>query len=142
MKPTFCVFNRKRESFLGLRVASADTLSMRLMGLLGKVRFKPHDGMWLSPSMGIHTIGMLFPIDLIYLDSAHCVIHLIENFGPFRISPIRIGCASILELPARAIYSSRTQIGDQLVICVPEEIEARCEISRPPSFVSGEMGAR
>ena len=30
MKRTLCVFNRNRESFLGLRVAPADTLIMRL----------------------------------------------------------------------------------------------------------------
>ena len=66
---------------------------------------------------------MLFPIDLIYLDAANRVIHLVEHLGPFRISPIRINCASILELKSRAIYSSNTQVGDELLICAPEEIK-------------------
>jgi hypothetical protein len=123
MKKTYCVFNRTRESFLGLRVASADTLLMRLRGALGRIGLKPNDGIWLSPSSGIHTIGMLFAIDLVYLDSGNRVIHLVENFSPFRISPIRIGCASILELESRAIYSSNTRVGDELVICPPEDFE-------------------
>src|SRR5580698_5889697 len=122
MKLTLCVFIRTRESFLGLRVAPADTLFMRLKGPLGRLRLKPDDGIWLVPSRGIHTFGMLFPIDLIYLDTANRVIHLVEHLGPFRISPIRINCASILELPSRAIYSSNTQIGDDLIICTPEEM--------------------
>jgi uncharacterized protein len=121
------VFNRNRESFLGLRVAPADTWMMRLKGLLGKIRLNPEDGIWLSPSCGIHTIGMLFAVDVVYLDAKNRVIHLIEHLGPFRISPIRIKCASILELKSRAIYSSNTQIGDELLICIPEEIKARCQ---------------
>jgi len=122
IKRTLCVFNRNRESFLALRVAPADTLLLRLEGLLGRIRLKPDDGIWLVPSRGIHTFGMLFAIDLIYLDAANRVIHLIEHLGPFRISPIRIKCASILELPSRAIYASNTQIGDNLLICTPEEM--------------------
>lgn len=126
MKRTYCVFNRTRESFLALRVAYADTLVRRLKGPLGKLRWKPDDGVWLSPSRGIHTIGMLFSIDLVYLDADNRVIHLVENLGPFRISPIRIKCASILELESRAIYSSNTRVGDELIICPPEEIDRHC----------------
>jgi uncharacterized membrane protein (UPF0127 family) len=130
MKRTLCVFNRNREAFLGLRVAPADTLTKRLKGLLGKVRLKPDDGIWLTPSRGIHTIGMLFAIDVIYLDAANRVIHLVENMGPFRISPIRIKCDSILELVSRTIYSSNTQIGDQLIICTAEDLKTYCEGDR------------
>jgi uncharacterized membrane protein (UPF0127 family) len=127
---TLCVFNRTRESFLGLRVAPADTLLRRLRGLLGRLRLKPDDGIWLAPSMGIHTIGMLFAIDLIYLDDANRVIHLVENLGPWRISPIRIRCAGILELKARSIFSSNTQIGDHLLVCTPDEIRTFCQSDR------------
>jgi len=130
MSRTLCAFNRNRESFLGLRVAPADTLFARLKGPLGRLRLKPNDGIWLVPSRGIHTFGMLFAIDLVYLDATNRVIHLVEHLGPFRISPIRINCASILELNSRAIYSSRTQIGDELVICVPEEMKQNCERRR------------
>lgn len=130
MKQTYCVFNQTRESFLGLRVASADTLLMRLRGALGKLGLKPDDGIWLSPSRGIHTIGMLFPIDLVYLDAANRVIHLVEHLGPGRISPIRIGCAGILELESRAIYASNTRVGDELIICPPEDIDKHCERNR------------
>jgi hypothetical protein len=130
------VFNRNRESFLALRVARADTLLMRLKGLLGRIRLNPVDGIWLIPSQGIHTIGMLFAIDVIYLDGANRVIHLIEHLGPFRISPIRMRCASILELPSRAIYSSNTRIGDELLICAPDEVKAFCGTVRAESTVT------
>ncbi|MBV8808171.1 MAG: DUF192 domain-containing protein [Acidobacteriaceae bacterium] len=119
----YCVFNKTRESFLSLNVTPADSHLARLKGLAGKFRLKSDEGIWVMPSQGIHTIGVLFSIDLIYLDSAHRVIHLIESFGTFRIGPIRTNCASVLELPTRTIYSSQTQVGDELLICSPEEME-------------------
>jgi uncharacterized membrane protein (UPF0127 family) len=140
MRRTVCVFNRNRESFLGLRVAPADTWLMRMKGALGKLGWQPDDGIWLSPSRGIHTIGMLFPIDLVYLDAANRVIHLVEHLGPFRISPIKIRCASILELRPRAIYASNTQIGDQLLICAPEEMTQHCEQKSDTTRVYGQVG--
>ena len=133
MRRTVCVFNRNRESFLGLRVAPADTWLARMKGALGKLGWQPDDGIWLIPSRGIHTIGMLFPIDLVYLDAGNKVIHLVEHLGPFRISPIRIGCASILELRPRAIYASNTRVGDQLLICAPDVMTQFCEQNRTQS---------
>ena len=118
-------------------MAPADTLQTRLKGLLGRLKLQPDDGIWLIPSCGIHTIGMLFAIDLIYLDAANRVIHLVENLGPFRISPIRIGCASILELHTRTIYSSHTRVGDQLLICPPSEMEESCARHRMEPAAAG-----
>jgi len=123
MRRTLCVFNRTRESFLGLRVAPADTWRMGLKALSEKNGATPDDGIWLVPSRGVHTIGMLCAIDLIYLDSANRVLYVVEQLGPFRISPIKSKCAGILALRSRAIYSSNTQIGDELLICTPEQMK-------------------
>ena len=122
MNETFCVFNRARETFLSLGVTRADTHFARLKGLLGRVKLRSDEGLWTIPSQGIHTICMLFPIDVIYLDADNRVIHLIENLATFRIAPIRMESASVLQLRTRTIYSSNTQIGDELLICFPEEI--------------------
>ena len=77
----------------------------------------------MTPSRGIHTIGVLFAIDLIYLNAEHRVIHLAESFGTFRIGPLRKDCCSVLELAPRTIYASQTHIGDELLICSPEEMQ-------------------
>ena len=138
MRRTLCVFNRNRESFLGFRVAFADTWRIRLKGLLGRGGLTPNDGIWLIPSRGIHTFGMQFAVDLIYLDSANRVIYLVEHFRPFRISPIKRKCASILEMRTRAIYFSHTQIGDELLICAPEEMKECVERNRTePALADG-----
>ena len=122
---TYCVYNHTRECFLSLGVTPADTTYARLKGLIGKLRLKLDEGIWVVPSRGIHTLGVLFPLDLIYLDEHHRVIHVIEYFPRFRIAPIRTQAASVLELPTHTIYSSQTQPGDQLLICVAEEMEHR-----------------
>lgn len=121
---TYCVFNQTRESFLSLGVTRADNHLTRLKGLLGRFKLRSDEGLWIVPSWGIHTIGLLFPIDLIYLDEDCRVIHLVEHLGTFRIGPIRIKSASVLELPTRTIYSSQTQIGDRLLIRSTEAMEA------------------
>jgi uncharacterized membrane protein (UPF0127 family) len=123
MKKTFYVFNLTRQSFVSLGISPADTHISRLRGLLGRLRLRSDEGLWIVPCQGIHTIGLLFPIDVIYLDENQRVIHVIEHLGPFRISSIRIRSNSVLQLPTRTIYSSNTQIGDQFIICTPEEME-------------------
>lgn len=127
MSETLCIFNQTRESFLSLSVTRADTHLARLKGLLGKISLKSDEGLWTVPSQGIHTIFMLFPIDLLYLDQENRVVHIIENLGTFRITRIRRDSASVLQLRTRTVFSSQTQVGDQLVICSPGEIETYCK---------------
>jgi uncharacterized membrane protein (UPF0127 family) len=124
-------FNITRQSFISLGVKAADTSLGRLRGLLGKMRLRSDEGLWMFPSQGIHTIGLMFPIDVIYLDAQLKAVHIIESLGPLRIAPIRLQSVSILELPPRTIYQSGTQIGDHLMICTPKAMEAYWE-SNPP----------
>ena len=126
--PTFCVYNQTRECFLGLRVTAADTSFARLKGLIGRLHLRSDEGIWVVPSNGVHTLGVLFRLDLIYLDESQEVIEVIEYFPRFRIAPLRIRAASVLELPQHTIYSSQTQKGDRLLICAPEEMETRLRV--------------
>jgi len=122
---TYCVYNQTRECFLSLSVTPADTTFARLKGLIGRLKLRVDEGLWIVPSCGVHTLGVLFPLDLIYLNESHQVIHLIEHFPRFRIAPLRTQASSVLELPTHTIYSSQTQPGDQLLICAVEEIANR-----------------
>lgn len=139
--PTLCVYNQTRECFLGLRVAAADTSWARLKGLIGRLHLRSDEGIWVVPSSGVHTIGVLIPLDLIYLDEAQVVIKVIEYFPRFRIAPIRIHAASVLELPQHTIYSSQTQTGDRLLICTPEEMEIRLQAVAGGCVTEEQQGA-
>jgi len=96
----------------------ADNYFCRLIGLLGKSKrwAKLGRGLWIIPSRGVHTIGMLFPIDVIFLNKNKEVIHIEEHMRPFRISKVSLKATSVLELPAHAIYRSGTKVGDSLEI--------------------------
>jgi uncharacterized membrane protein (UPF0127 family) len=111
-----CVLNRTRERFVATNVAIADSYFRRLVGLLGKTRrwARAGQGLWIVPSHGVHTIGMLFPIDLIFLDREKNVVHLEEHVRPFRISRVSLRSHSVLELPAHTVFRTGTCIGDQL----------------------------
>jgi uncharacterized membrane protein (UPF0127 family) len=124
MEEKYYIFNQTRQSFLHLGVSVADTSFRRLKGLVGRLTLRSDEGLWVMPSQGIHTIGLFFPIDVIYLSESCQVIHLIEHMKPFRLAPIRIQSRSVLELPARTIYTSNTQVGDQLMLCTPEQMTA------------------
>lgn len=126
----YCVYNQTRESFLSLDVTPADTIFSRLRGLIGKLRLRSDEGLWVVPSRGVHTVGVLFPLDLIYLDAQYRVIHVMESFPSFRIAPLKTRAESVLELPTHTIYSSHTQTGDQLLICFAEEMERRLKTGR------------
>jgi uncharacterized protein len=122
---TYCVYNQTRECFLSMGVTQADTIFTRLKGLIGRLNIRSDEGLWVVPSSGVHTWGVLFPLDLIYLDENYCVVFVTEHFPRFRVGPLRLHAASVLELPTHTIYSSQTQAGDQLVICMADEIEER-----------------
>lgn len=132
-RPTYCVYNATRESFLSLSVTAADTMFARLRGLIGKLKLKSHEGIWVVPSKAVHTLGVLFPVDLVYLDKDLRVIDVLEHFSCFRVAPLRIQAESVLELPTHTIYSSQTEPGDQIVICLPEEMSLLFEQSTPLS---------
>lgn len=132
-------YNLTRQSFLSLGVRLADTPWARLRGLAGRLKLRGDDGIWVVPSQGIHTFGLLFPIDIVYLDARMRVVQVIEHVGPFRIAPFRRRCASVLELPTLSIFGSGTQAGDVLMVCSPEELYAywRTDPSAHPVQVRG-----
>jgi hypothetical protein len=122
-----CAYNQTRECFLGLEVAAADVPYASLKDTIATLALKSGEGFWLSPFRGIPETGMRTPLDLVYLDENCRVIDVVESFPTFRATPSCPRAASVLALPTHSIYSSQTQAGDQLVLCVVEEMELRLE---------------
>ena len=116
------VYNKTKETFIAFRVKVADSITSRLVGLLGKRSLKPDSGVWIVPANAIHTIGMLFTFDVILIDEDFKVVGLRELIRPFRITRPNFRAESVIEVPAHTIFRSRTEVGDQLVI---ERYEAK-----------------
>lgn len=110
------VYNKSKETFLALRVAVADSVSSRLIGLLGKRSLKPDAGVWIVPANSVHTVGMMFSFDLVMIDKDFRVVNVKEMVKPFRIVLPKLRAESVIELPAHTIFRSRTEVGDELII--------------------------
>lgn len=115
---TVYVYNKTRETFVATEAVVANSYVRRLVGLLGKTKrwARFGCGLWIIPSRGVHTIGMLFPIDIIFLSKDKEVVHIEEFVRPFRISSVSLKATSVLELPAHTIYRTGTCVGDRLEI--------------------------
>jgi uncharacterized membrane protein (UPF0127 family) len=110
------VYNQTKETFLAFRVRVADSILGRLVGLLGRRSLRPDSGVWIVPANSIHTIGMLFSFDAVMIDKDFKVVSVKELVKPFRVVLPKRRAESVIELPAHAIFRSRTEVGDQLVI--------------------------
>lgn len=110
------VINQTRGVALGEQIGKADSLWTRAKGLLGKRSLAPGEGLLLYPCRGIHSYGMRFDFDAIYLDRQQNVIHIIERMPPHRSGPMLKEAHAVLELPAGTIGATGTAIGDQLFI--------------------------
>ncbi|MBI1747810.1 MAG: DUF192 domain-containing protein [Acidobacteria bacterium] len=110
------VKNMTRGYVLADRLRVADTVWSRMRGLLGYPPLRPGEGLWICPSQGVHTLGMRYPIDVLFLNRYGRVIYLYEDLAPLRFTKIRFGAKSIIELPVNSISQSRTHIGDQIAI--------------------------
>ncbi len=110
------VCNQTKGTSLGREISTADTGVTRLFGLLGKRKLDSGGGLLIVPSSGVHTFGMLFPIDVIALDRKMRVRGVWERVGAFRLAGLSWKTHSILELPAGTISESRTEVNDQLTL--------------------------
>ena len=132
-----CAYNQTRECFLGLEVTAADLSLAKLKDRLATLALKSGEGLWLLPFRGIPEWGVRAPLDLVYMDEDCRVLDVVESFPVFRVNAATPQANSVLALPTHSIYSSQTQAGDQLVLCVAEEMQQRLE----RFSASGSVGA-
>src|ERR1043166_8856763 len=103
------VINLTKNTWLATKVRKADNFMTRLIGLLKRAHIGPEEALWLMPSKGIHTIGMKFPIDVIFLSRDFHVLGLIPGMLPNRISGVHFRGFSVVELPNGTIKKSHTE---------------------------------
>jgi uncharacterized protein len=92
----------------------ADCFWSRLVGLLGKKGLSGQEGMWFDRCNSIHTFGMRFSLDLIFLDRSMKVKALKRNVPPGRMTWPVFGARSVVELASGSLDKMKIEIGDQL----------------------------
>jgi len=107
--------NVTRKTILSDRCHFANTVLKRMVGLLNRRKFAKGEGLLLDRCYGVHTIGMRFPIDVLFLDKDLRVIRAVKALPPYRTSIVK-KAVYVLELPVGALESSHTEEGDQIQI--------------------------
>lgn len=109
------ILNYTKQTIIATHVQIATTAHARRIGLLKHERLEPRHALaiparaWI-PLMAIHTIGMKFPIDVLFLDKHNRVIRSC-TLPPNRIAWAG-GARMVLETAVGTIDQSRTQRGD------------------------------
>lgn len=85
----------------------------RMRGLLGRQALGPGQALLIDPCPSVHTLGMAYPIDLVFLDANYRVLKLVPQLKPSRWA----GCAgarATIELAPGAIAALALSLGDVL----------------------------
>ena len=96
----------------------ADTMISRMVGLLRHRTLEAGEGLWIKPCNSIHSLGMKFRFDAIFLNAHGRVLFCIEDMAPMRLSRLVWGAVSVLEVPTGTIARTQTRIGDDLTLRV------------------------
>ena len=111
---SFIVHNCSRDAVLSENVRLADTPRTRRTGLLKQERLNASEGLWIYPTQAIHTFGMRFPIDVVFLDRGLRVKRIYHRLAPYRLTTFVWGAKSVLELASGSLAGTGTTVGDQL----------------------------
>jgi uncharacterized protein len=107
------VHNPSRETTLADRALIADSSKTRKIGLLKHNQLEPGEGLWITPCEGVHTVGMKFPIDVLFLDKRRKVVKIRARMPRWRMAAC-LWAHSVLELPSGTAAATQTTRGDQL----------------------------
>jgi len=122
-EPLMVCRNLTKGNVVASRLAVATTWPARRKGLLGRTSLEAGEGMLLEPCRSVHTVGMKFPIDIVFLDRARRVVALFANVKPGVLNRSCRKARSTLELPAGSIAAKRIEVGDTLEVLPRKKAE-------------------
>ena len=106
--------NAMTSAVLADRVLRASNFLGRSVGLIGRRRLEPGEGLHLVPCRAIHTFFMQMAIDAAFLDEHGVVVKLFSALPPWRVTRSYRKASSALELPAGTLERSGTREGHRV----------------------------
>jgi len=94
---------------------NANSYFLRLRGLLGR-ELHENEGLILTPCNSIHTFGMAYEIDAVYVDKNGVVLRVDESLARGKAWRGQRGAKSVLELMAGDAKKKGIQKGDRLEV--------------------------
>lgn len=111
--PRFRVVNLTRGVEIANAVELAGDGAARRKGLLGRSGLNEGQGLWIAPCEAVHTFGMQFPIDVLYLNRKQRVAKVVQRLPPWRFSACLLA-RSVVELRAGTLARTGTCAGDEI----------------------------
>lgn len=110
------IINQTKKKILASKGVIADNWWSRTVGLLANSSLKQGEGLVIRPCSAIHSFGMRFAIDVLFLDKEGKVLKIKPNFLPFRLAIGRNNVYQVIELPVGKIEESSTKLGDLITL--------------------------
>lgn len=107
--------NARTGAVLGDRIRVADRALARMRGLLGRGEPGPNEGLLIVPCTGVHTLGMRYAIDVVFLDRDGRVVRTCDTLKPMRAIPWVRHAYVALELRAGSLARADVRSGDLLL---------------------------
>ena len=112
--PSCALVMARTQRPLASKVTLARTWTARLVGLLGRRALGEDEAMVFPRCRAIHTLGMRFPIDAVFVDRDWQVVGLRRALPPWRIVlPVR-GAWGVVEVAKGALARIGLRVGDEL----------------------------
>ncbi|MCS7246513.1 MAG: DUF192 domain-containing protein [Thermomicrobium sp.] len=110
-KRGFALVNARSGAVVAERITLANRWWSRLRGLIGRRRLDPGEALVLTPCSAIHTLGMRFAIDALFLDRDWVIRRAVTSVKPWRIGPVCPGSVYVVELPVGTIQRFGLEAG-------------------------------
>lgn len=102
--------NRRRR---GMLVDVCESELERARGLLFRRRLREHEALRIPRCRAVHTIGLWYPIDVVFCAFDGTVIEIVPRLAPFR-SAVQREAADVWELPPGGAERLGLHAGDRL----------------------------
>lgn len=97
----------------GVRGNRCTSFIERAIGLLGRPILDRTEALWIAPCPSVHTLGMRYPIDVIFCDDDGRIVRIVENLQPDRMASAK-GARHTCEMLAGAARAIGLSAGDRL----------------------------
>ncbi|NKB38276.1 MAG: DUF192 domain-containing protein [Gammaproteobacteria bacterium] len=84
-----------------------------MIGLLGSAKLEENEGLLITPCSSVHTFGMRYSIDVLFLDKQLTIVKTVESLKPWRVAASGLS-SLVLELAEDSIRKLQLKTGQQL----------------------------
>jgi uncharacterized protein len=107
--------NARTGRIVATDVEIARSRAARRRGLLGRSALSEGAALVIAPCCSVHTIGMRFAIDVVFVGSRGHVRKIVRALEPWRMAGALFASA-VIELPAGALHIDAVCVGDRLYL--------------------------